>query len=639
MVSDRHSVDCKKTTFSAGLWNLPSQQFLDSTQREFEEITLKALGTFTKAMQDAHLGAFSQVRAHFSNLACENVRLREQENKHILPDHNQPCLNVVNTEQHEAIGPDHPRLQPRPTNPSGECAILDYIEAFTLPNVLVSQACVEPPPLPRPDAWQAVGGCRRVMSGESLEVVDNTAASNGDKIQSVHNQQEESPASTTKRPRKNSVISRPTIATRTTSVSKRARLFPDKTELMAEVQAALFKPEYKVADFYRADGIAQMVARSPVFETLTLCVIFLNSIWIAIDADHNTDPLNPSLGFVVVENLFCAFFFAEILCRFLSFREKRHCLQDFWFVFDFVLVIVAALEVWVLPLVGLLAGVSVANLTGRSSGTLRLLRIARLARTARMAHLLHSVPELVTMFKGMRTAARAVACTILLLAIIIYLFALAFRQLTAESDLGEAYFRSVPKSMATLLLKGVLPDVGDIMFEISDAHVIFGIVGVCFVLLTGLVVLNMLAGVLVNVVLITAELEKEEADAIFVKNSLPVIMHLGDSDGDQKISKSEFDELLKNPKAASLLAQVNIDVMSLVELSDFIFADTQEDLNYEDFFRLFLKFRGSNTATTKDILEMRKFIVQEISLLESNLSGVLEQISAQFGSGSNTNFA
>merc|ERR1719329_1955636 len=98
-----------------------------------------------------------------------------------------------------------------------------------------------------------------------------------------------------------------------------------------------------------------------------------------------------------------------------------------------------------------------------------------------------------------------------------------------------------------------------------------------FVLVTVLVVLNMLAGVLVNVVLITAGIEQEEADAIFVKNALTMIMSTGDADGSKTISKMEFDALLKNPNATRLLEQVNVDVLGLVDLSDFIFNDNPND--------------------------------------------------------------
>merc|ERR1712070_197913 len=101
-----------------------------------------------------------------------------------------------------------------------------------------------------------------------------------------------------------------------------------------------------------------------------------NSIWIAVDTDHNTDILEPPLGFIVVENIFCSFFFAELAVRFLAFESKRNCVFDYWFVFDLMLVLVAVLETWVMAIVGALGGVTTASLTGSGSAILRLLRMA-----------------------------------------------------------------------------------------------------------------------------------------------------------------------------------------------------------------------------------------------------------------------
>ena len=54
-------------------------------------------------------------------------------------------------------------------------------------------------------------------------------------------------------------------------------------------------------------------------------------------------------------------------------------------------------------------------------------------------------------------------------------------------------------------------------------------------------------------------------------------------------------------------------------------------LDFEEFFKLLLKLRGSNTATVKDLVEMRKFVIQELGLLEGCLGGMLEQILARLG--------
>merc|ERR1719359_1429623 len=81
-----------------------------------------------------------------------------------------------------------------------------------------------------------------------------------------------------------------------------------------------------------------------------------------------------------------------------------------------------------------------------------------------MARLLRSMPELLVLIKGMVAAIRSVLLTLLLLFLILYVFAILFRQLTVDSDIGEDKFPNIMKAMQTLVLDGILYDgPGDLM--------------------------------------------------------------------------------------------------------------------------------------------------------------------------------
>ena len=77
---------------------------------------------------------------------------------------------------------------------------------------------------------------------------------------------------------------------------------------------------------------------------------------------------------------------------------------------------------------------------------------------ARMVRLLRAIPELLILVKAIFVASRAVFFTLLLLTILLYFFAIMFKQLADGSYLGEQYFSTVPASMASLLLDGILLD-------------------------------------------------------------------------------------------------------------------------------------------------------------------------------------
>merc|ERR1719352_1598698 len=97
-----------------------------------------------------------------------------------------------------------------------------------------------------------------------------------------------------------------------------------------------------------------------------------------------------------------------------------------------------------------------------------------------------------------------------------------------------------------------------------------------FFLFASLTVLNMLIGVLCEVVTAVAETEHLELQFNYVRDSLePIVerclkMH-ADPGEDLKISKQGFTIILEDSETASLFDEVGIDVLGLVDVVDTIF--------------------------------------------------------------------
>mmetsp|Transcript_109754 Transcript_109754/g.199844 ORF Transcript_109754/g.199844 Transcript_109754/m.199844 type:complete len:728 (-) Transcript_109754:68-2251(-) len=400
-------------------------------------------------------------------------------------------------------------------------------------------------------------------------------------------------------------------------------VFADAAAMKEKLRAALHEEEYNVTNFYHDKGFWQKVARNSWFDNFTLLVIFANAIWIWIDTDYNDSEvlLEADLGFFVGENAFCVYFAFEWIVRFMAFKKKRNGLKDAWFVFDSSLVFMMVMETWVLTLIIAMTSSSNTGFGGNAS-ILRLLRLLRLTRMARMARLLRALPELMILVKGIAVATRSVLFTLLLLMLIIYVFAIAFTSLTKGTELGDKYFKRVPMAMDTLLLGGTLPDHQDIVDEVGAEHVLLKILFLIFMLLASLTVMNMLMGVLVEVVSVVSAVEKEQMVVNFVKHQLQSLLHTSglDADGDNQISKAEFENLLEKQEAARALQDVGVDVVGLVDFTDFIFKDDIE-LSFPDFMEMVLQLRGSNTATVKDIVDFRKFVHAEFDRLENKIAG------------------
>jgi len=405
-------------------------------------------------------------------------------------------------------------------------------------------------------------------------------------------------------------------------------MFVDAAAMKDKIRKAAIKETYDVAKFYWQFGVFPDIARSPTFEKMTLAVIAINALWISIDTDHNVADqlLDAQPVFQIAEHFFCVYFSFEWFVRFKSFKRKRNGLRDAWFVFDSSLVFMMVGETWGMTIIMLASGGAGGGDLGNAS-ILRMARLLRLSRMARMARLFRAMPELLILIKGMVAAMRSVLFTLCLLAIIIYVFGIAFRQLVgdlAKNEEGYSYFGSVPTAMHTLLIDGTLMDgTGAVIKELGNLGYFYAALFYVFILLAALTVMNMLIGVLCEVVSAVAATEKESLTVSFLHGQLKSVMKTSglDKDNDGRISKQEFSTLLEYPTACRALKEVGVDVINLVDNIDFIFPEDEQmdgddegaayverQLSFGDFMELVLMLRGSNNATVKDIVDLRKFI-------------------------------
>merc|ERR1712151_897851 len=105
-------------------------------------------------------------------------------------------------------------------------------------------------------------------------------------------------------------------------------------------------------------------------------------------------------------------------------------------------------------------------------------------------------------------------------------------------------------------------------------------------------------------------------DVEFLKRELGRILDDNDAifDGDA-VSYDVFRGMIDNPDMVSVLDRVGVDVNGLAELNDFVFRG-KEALPFHDFMAVLLQLRGSQQATVKDIVEMRKFLYSQMGRLE-----------------------
>jgi len=245
----------------------------------------------------------------------------------------------------------------------------------------------------------------------------------------------------------------------------------------------------------------------------------------------------------------------------------------------------------------------------------KLVRLIRLLRMARMAKLLRAVPELIILIKGILVASRSVMFTFLLLMLLIYFFAVIFQQLSRDLPMHDKYFYSVPSSMTALLLDGVLPDQALFIKEVAEQDMVLGLLSFVFILVASLTIMNMLIGILVEVINVVSIVEKEQLTVNYVKEQL---VGMFKNEEMTTITKDEFLEILQNPKAAKIIQGIGVDVETLVDFEDFIFNE-RDKLTFGDFMDLVLQLRGTNTCTVKDIANLKKSICKDTHRMHDEL--------------------
>lgn len=345
------------------------------------------------------------------------------------------------------------------------------------------------------------------------------------------------------------------------------------------LEQAIQSPGLENAKFHQ-HGWATRIAQHKVFENLTLLVITLNAIWIGVDMELNEADiwLDANPVFQVADNAFCIFFIFEVCVRFLAYRSKYAIFGDWSFIFDCSLVFLMIAETWLLVIWAALSQVDSEKGGLRQLSILRLLRLLRLTR---MVRLMREFPEIATLMKGLFQALRSVATTFAFLVASLWVFGIVFVQQYKDNDGPlSKYFSRLGISMITLFVNGTLLDglavVGKLLRQDSF---IFLFIFFFFVLLSSLTLLNMLIGVLSQVVADTAEKENEHMQIFEAAQKLKAVFDIADADGDQTISRDEFEDMIQDPNSVCVKALVHLGIQEdrLRELSRQLFEDEHVD--------------------------------------------------------------
>jgi len=235
------------------------------------------------------------------------------------------------------------------------------------------------------------------------------------------------------------------------------------------------------------------------------------------------------------------------------------------------------------------------------------------------------------MIKGVRVASRAVLSALLMIFLLIYIFGVIMNIMLKETDHPLVYekFGRLGPTMKTLLLYGTFMDsIGYVFRDLEeDGKMLAQAIMLLFVLASALTVMNMLIGVLCEVVTQVAETEKEDTAVKLVKDNLLVIIREMDEDGSGTISKEEIQQMLSNQAALEVLDNLGVDLGYLMEQMDMFYSET-EDIAAHRIIDMILMLRANRPPTIKDLVHGQKFTRWKIT---STAAALEEHIKASYG--------
>jgi len=383
----------------------------------------------------------------------------------------------------------------------------------------------------------------------------------------------------------------------------------------------------------KKNSIFTAIILSPIFDHACTMMIFFNGLWTGISADHNhsTTIMGSLTHFLVIEQTFMFFFAFEIISRFLAIHNYRLLRKDAWFWFDLSLVLCMSIEIWLMPFF--------IKVDERGMGKVPpLLRIIRLVKISRVVKLMSAVPELLIIIKGMRAAARSVITTLMLLAVVIYVFALIFQIYLGDVPEFREEFGYLGNSMLSLFQAGTLLDECTglyIKLKMHPQGLPLLYVMMIFILFSSFTILNMLIGILCEVASTTKVYENEKLNWVRVKKSLTDIFFKIDVDGTGTISKDEFLMMVEKPEVLIALSILDVQPIHLLALSETIFASEDElscepiELTFEEFLDIVYHLRPGVPGSVLDIAHLVRATQRLVHLVDRHVEHA-SQISGTF---------
>eukprot|EP00439_Symbiodinium_sp_Y106_P022385 s836_g2.t1 len=284
------------------------------------------------------------------------------------------------------------------------------------------------------------------------------------------------------------------------------------------------------------------------FECFISAVIVLNSALIGVETQMSLNG-HDLVWADEAEVVFLVIYISEILLRCIA--EKWGCLFDWWFLFDFTLVLSACVE-------------QVAYIfTGSSADQIMILRLLRLIRLVRSFRMIKQIKSIWRLVYGLLTCGQTMFSTFALLSLVIYVFGVLgvevisnnteLQSNSATAHIITNHFASLGMTMMTLLQFVTMDSIAPVYTPLALEQPLLLLYFLPLGAIVSISLMNLITAVLVEGALEHARQDREEERCCINRrildrasvDSMEELFKILDVDSSGLISRAEFEEPLK----------------------------------------------------------------------------------------------
>jgi len=286
------------------------------------------------------------------------------------------------------------------------------------------------------------------------------------------------------------------------------------------------------------------------------------------------------------------------------------------------------------------------------------------------------VPEMAKLCKGMVKAARSVVFILIFLILVVYVFSIIFTGTFSDrvkypltpyctwqtrhginqtedcvedgqfGELGQDLFATMGDSFMSLFTRGVLGDnLDETVQAIMDQSIVLMWVFFVFLIITFATLLNMLIGVVCEVISDAAAEEEEEESANLLRQTIEDAFHAIDQNSDGMVCNEEWLKISENPNVRKTMMAIGIEDERMDErleqMSDMLFLDaddigdekddegheqTKFGLTVEQLIEKLNDMRPDQNASALDLELMKSQVTKDQKLFKSKLKKVSKGI-------------